>query len=94
MPKRPDVDDKEMDDLFGRTEKPPPEPGKFDRKTYLLLPGIHAGLKRIAEEEDVGVNDLVRWILGDFIRRYEKGELELPKVVQEIIEERVRLVNP
>ena len=71
-----------LDDFFAPTEReraPPPYDRKYMRRTYRITEAIHQELKSIAEEEGVGLNDLVRYVLRSFVRQYRaSGEIELP----------------
>lgn len=55
-----------------------PSEEKYPRKTYRLLPGLHDQLKEIAEKEGVQINDLVRYILVNFVEQWKAGEVNLP----------------
>ena len=48
------------------------------RKTYLLTPELIARVEALADTENVGLNELVRWLLDDALRRVETGETALP----------------
>jgi hypothetical protein len=71
-----------IDSIFAPTEqkkrKPTPYDVKYKRATFRITDDIHSGLKDVAKERGVGLNDLVRWVLGDFLERYEDGGVELP----------------
>ncbi len=51
---------------------------KYERHTYRVTEKVHARLKEIAKDEGVGLNDLTRWILDQFIKGYESGMIILP----------------
>lgn len=79
--KRPRLTGEALDDFFAPTERertPPPYDRKYTRRTYRITEAIHQELKAIAEEEGVGLNDLVRYVLRSFVRQYRAGEIELP----------------
>jgi hypothetical protein len=50
---------------------------------------LHEDLKRVADLEGVGLNDLVRYVFQSFIRQYDAGEIELP--VEEYVVTKSRL---
>ncbi len=52
--------------------------GRFKRKTYLLTPNIIQSIKELAEREQVGINELVRYMLIYVIEEVESGELPIP----------------
>ncbi len=79
--KRPRLTGEALDDFFAPTERartPPPYDRKYTRRTYRITEGIHQELKSIAEQEGVGLNDLVRYIMRTFVQQYRAGEIELP----------------
>jgi len=39
---------------------------------------LHQALKQIASDNDIGLNDLVRWLFCDAVKRIECGDLVLP----------------
>ncbi|GJM41970.1 MAG: hypothetical protein DHS20C20_22520 [Ardenticatenaceae bacterium] len=60
-------------------EEPVPEPAnKLKRKTYLLYPDMIEEIEAIAEEERVGINELVRYLLGVSLDQFYNRELEIP----------------
>jgi predicted HicB family RNase H-like nuclease len=90
--KRPKLTSKALDDFFTPTQResePPPYDQKYARHTYRVTDELHEQLKAIAEEEGIGLNDLVRYLMQTFIRRYQNGEIELP--VEEYVVTRSRL---
>jgi hypothetical protein len=64
---------------FPPAEPPPPEPqNKLKRKTYLLYPDMIAEIENLAAQERVGINDLVRYLLGSALDQVYNGELTIP----------------
>lgn len=92
--KRPKLSGEDLDDFFAPTEvKRPDSPydKKYARHTYRIRTSLHEELKRIAEEEGVGLNDLVRYILQTFVQEYKAGQIDLP--VQEYVVTHSRLTE-
>ena len=92
--KRPKLTREALDDFFAPTERkraPPPYDLKYARHTYRVTDILHEGLKRIAQQEGVGLNDLVRYVFQTFIQQYDAGEIELP--VQEYVVTHSRLTE-
>jgi predicted HicB family RNase H-like nuclease len=92
--KRPRLTGEALDDFFTPTERertPPPYDLKYTRRTYRVTKVIHQELKSIAEQQGVGLNDLVRYILSTFIQQYRAGEIELP--VEEYVVTHSRLAD-
>jgi len=52
--------------------------GRLQRKTYLLTPGLIDRIATLAEEEQVGINELVRYLLRSALEMVEEGELPIP----------------
>jgi hypothetical protein len=50
----------------------------IQRKTYLLTPELVDHVAALAEEERVGINELVRFLLRSSLEMVETGELEIP----------------
>lgn len=50
----------------------------IQRKTYLLTPDLVDHVAALAEEERVGINELVRFLLRSSLDLVESGELEIP----------------
>lgn len=50
----------------------------IQRKTYLLTPELVDHVAALAEEERVGINELVRFLLRSSLDLVESGELEIP----------------
>lgn len=50
----------------------------LQRKTYLLTPELVEHVAALAEEERVGINELVRFLLRSSLEMVETGELEIP----------------
>ena len=51
---------------------------KAKRKTYLLTPDLIERIEILAEEEHVGINELVRFLLSSSLDRIESGNLQIP----------------
>ncbi len=80
-PKRPKLPKAALDDFFLPTQRrraPPPYDQKYARHTYRLPDGLHDKLRAIAEQEGVGLNDMVRYVFQTFTRQYDAGEIGLP----------------
>lgn len=59
--------------------QPEPEPAnKLKRKTYLVYAGMIDEIAQLAEQERVGINDLVRFLLGNALDQVYDGTLEIP----------------
>ena len=54
------------------------------RATYRFPDGLRERFKSIADHEGIGVNALMRWLVEDFCDRYERGEIDLPVVEEQI----------
>lgn len=54
------------------------QPQKFARKTYLISPRMIQRINFLAEEEAVGINELVRYMLNFALDEIEAGRHELP----------------
>jgi len=92
--KRPKLTSEALDDFFVSTERkhtPPPYDKKYARHTYRIKDWMHKELKSIAQEEGVGLNDLVRYIFKTFIEQHKAGEIDLP--VEEYVVTRSRLTD-
>ena len=92
--KRPKLTSQALDDFFAPTESKRPTPPydrKYARHTYRVTDALHDDLKAIAEQEGVGLNDLVRYVFETFVRQYQAGEIDLP--VQEYVVTRSRLTE-
>jgi predicted HicB family RNase H-like nuclease len=92
--KRPKLDSEALDNFFAPTTRkpsPPPYDLKYARHTYRITDSLHEELKRIAQQEGVGLNDLVRYVFQTFVQQYEKGEIELP--VRQYVVTRSRLTD-
>lgn len=60
-------------------QEPEPEPAnKLKRKTYLLYPDMIEEIEAIAEQERVGINELVRYLLGVALDQLYHQELDIP----------------
>ena len=83
-----------VDDFFAITERKrhkTPYDFKYTKQTYSVGKMTHDKVKAIAEQEGVGLNDLVRWIFRRFIHGYENGEIEIP--VEEYVVTHSRLAD-
>ena len=92
--KRPQLTGEALDDFFAPTEQKrtvPPYDQKYARHTYRIRTTLHQELKDIAEQEGVGLNDLVRYVFQTFVQDYRSGEIELP--VEEYVVTRSRLTD-
>jgi predicted HicB family RNase H-like nuclease len=93
-PKRPKLPKEALDDFFLPTQRrrtSPPYDQKYARHTYRIPDGLHDKLRAIAEQEGVGLNDLVRYVFQTFARQYDAGEIELP--IEEYVVTRSRLTE-
>jgi hypothetical protein len=60
-------------------EEPESEPAnKIVRKTYLLYKGMIEEIETLAAQERVGINELVRFLLGSALDQVYNGTLEIP----------------
>jgi len=78
MPRRAELTPEMVTDLFAVTEKRLGYDDRYTRHTYRLARGMHGDLLTVAAKNGVGVNDLVRWLVGTFLRDYHAGTLRLP----------------
>jgi hypothetical protein len=51
---------------------------RYKRKTYLISPEMIAHIEEVADQERVGINELVRFLLGTALDMVEDGQLEIP----------------
>jgi len=59
--------------------EPQPEPAaKIKRKTYLLYAGMIEEIETLAAREQVGINDLVRYLLGAALDQVYEGKITIP----------------
>ena len=58
--------------------RPAEQSNKPKRKTYLLTPDLIANIEQLADEERVGINELVRFLLGTAVNLVETGQIEIP----------------
>ena len=77
--------------LLGYPPKDLLEKPAFIDENLIRLEHLAAKIKDIAQQEGVGLNDLVRYILQNFVDQYERGEIELP--VEEYVVTRSRLTD-
>lgn len=54
------------------------DPQKLKRKTYLLTQELIERIALLADQERVGINELVRFLLTEAVISVENGELEIP----------------
>ena len=60
-------------------QEPEPDPAnKLKRKTYLLYPGMIEEIEILAEQERVGINELIRFLLGHALDQAYNNELLIP----------------
>ena len=50
----------------------------YQRKTYLVEPETVQRIARLAEQEEIPLNDLVRFLLGYALDEVESGRVALP----------------
>ena len=59
--------------------EPIPEPAnKIKRKTYLLYAGMIEEIETLAAQERVGINELVRYLLGTALDQVYDNKLTIP----------------
>lgn len=58
--------------------KKPAKSSKYVRKTFLMTPDLIERLEETAEEERVGISELVRFLMINSLDMIENGELEIP----------------
>ncbi len=78
---RPRIKPNEAADYFSETgpkRRSSPYDMKYERRTYRIREGTHERLKDIAAENGIGLNDLVRWILDQFLSGHDSGDIKLP----------------
>ena len=51
---------------------------RLKRKTYLLTPELIDRIASLADEEQVGINELVRYLLRSALYQIEADEMEIP----------------
>ncbi|MEM7800543.1 MAG: hypothetical protein AAF633_15210 [Chloroflexota bacterium] len=54
------------------------DPQKLKRKTYLLTQELIERIALLADQERVGINELVRFLLTEAVISVENGDLEIP----------------
>lgn len=65
--------------VFEQQPDPEPDPAtKLKRKTYLLYPPMIEEIEAIAEEQRVGINELVRYLLGVALDQLYHNEIDIP----------------
>ncbi len=60
------------------TPAAPEKEAKLQRKTYLLTPALIDRIGAVAGREQVGVNELVRYLLSYALDQVETGQHSLP----------------
>ncbi|MCB9420352.1 MAG: hypothetical protein H6667_11125 [Ardenticatenaceae bacterium] len=63
---------------FMATEPEPEPANKIVRKTYLLYASMIQEIEDLAAQERVGINELVRYLLGVALDQTYNGGLEIP----------------
>ena len=59
--------------------EPEPDPAdKIKRKTYLLYAGMIEEIETLAAQERVGINELVRYLLGAALDQVYESDLAIP----------------
>jgi hypothetical protein len=66
------------DEQSPHAQPPRPRRNKPKRKTYLLTPDLIEQIEILAEEEHVGINELVRFLLTTSIELIETGQVDIP----------------
>jgi hypothetical protein len=74
-PQRPQAQQEEEEES---PSKPKRRTSRLQRKTYLLTPGLIDQIATLADEEQVGINELVRYLLRSSLQMVEEGELPIP----------------
>ena len=62
----------------GKQEESEENPNKLKRKTYLLTQDLIERIATLADEERVGINELVRFLLTEAVIAIENGDMEIP----------------
>lgn len=63
---------------FIQREPEPVPTNKLKRKTYLFYPDMIEEIEAIAEQEHVGINELVRYLVGVALDQLYHQELDIP----------------
>ncbi len=63
---------------FMEQEAEPEPANKIKRKTYLLYAGMIEEIQTLAAQERVGINELVRYLLGAALDQVYEGKLVIP----------------
>lgn len=58
--------------------KPPTKTGTYTRKTFLMTDELIQRIQSVADRENVGQNELVRYLLDLGLQQVEEGSHELP----------------
>lgn len=56
----------------------PAAPDMIVRKTFLLTPDLVTKINRLAKLENVGINELVRYLLNEAIEQVNSEQLKVP----------------
>lgn len=64
--------------VFAQPEPKPEETNKLKRKTYLLYPDMVQEIEALADQERVGINELVRYLLGVALDQIYNRQLDIP----------------
>jgi hypothetical protein len=64
--------------LEEKTPEPRRRRSRLQRKTYLLTPELVDRIAELAEQERVGINELVRWLLREALAQIDDGDLTIP----------------
>lgn len=91
MKRRAKLDSAMLDEYFAipQPKKIPPYDLLYPRKTYRIAVAVHESLKKIAQDHGVGLNELVRWILMSFVKRFEEGKITLPIEQEKVVHRRL-----
>jgi hypothetical protein len=84
----------DVTDLFAVTEpkrRNTPYDAKYARWTVRVKPMTRDKIKAIAKREGIGLFDLVRWVLRQFVYDYEQEDIVLP--VEEYVVTKSRLAD-
>ena len=64
--------------VFAQPEPKQEEANELKRKTYLLYPDMIQEIESIADQERVGINELVRYLLGVALDQVYNRQLDIP----------------
>lgn len=77
MKKRPRLTVEHVNQFFANAPEEEGTP-QAERHTYLVPDVLHEEIKKIAEEEGVGISEIVVWVLKKFVHNHRKGVIKLP----------------